>query len=96
VSRGKRPSRNYIESLLSPTEAGKIMGVSGQWIAQMCRAGTLLGYKTPLGWLIDPDDLKRAAAKRAEKMRRASIDAAAFADGFYERYGETMSELAKR
>jgi hypothetical protein len=99
VARTKRPpgeARGYIESLLSPSEAGEILGTSGQWVTQMCRAGKVRAYQTSLGWLIDPDDLLRVAAERAEKKRKVGHEAIEFAERFYEMYGEAMSELAKR
>jgi hypothetical protein len=87
--------QRYIESLLGPSEAGELLGTSGQWVTQMARAGKVRAYRTALGWLIDPDDLKRVANERAQRLSKESSKAARFAERFYERYGETMSELAK-
>jgi hypothetical protein len=67
-----------IEDWLSPSEAGKLLGTSGQWVTQLARTGRLDGVRTSLGWLVNPKDVDRVAAERteaAEKKLSAMKDA---------------------
>ena len=49
-----------IENWLSPSEAGKLLGTSGQWVTQLARSGKLDGIRTSLGWLVNPDDVRKS------------------------------------
>lgn len=53
-----------IENWLSPSEAGRLLGTSGQWVTQLARAGKLDGVRTSLGWLVNPEDVDRLAEER--------------------------------
>lgn len=68
----ERPSNSVreIESWLSPSEAGAVLGTSGQWVTQLARAGKLDGVRTSLGWLVNPDDVERLANERLERAER--------------------------
>lgn len=55
-----------IEDWLSPSEASKLLGTSGQWVTQLARAGRLDGVRTSLGWLVNPEDVDRLAKERTE------------------------------
>jgi hypothetical protein len=59
-----------VESWLSPSEAGKVLGTSGQWVTQLARAGRLEGVRTSLGWLVKPEDVERLANERLEKVEK--------------------------
>ena len=62
-SRGVRE----IENWLSPSQAGAMLGTSGQWVTQLARKGKLDAVKTPLGWLVNPADVERVATERLER-----------------------------
>lgn len=59
-----------IESWLSPSQAGAMLGTSGQWVTQLARKGELDAVRTPLGWLVNPADVERMASERLEKAER--------------------------
>ena len=65
-SRGVRE----IESWLSPSEAGTVLGTSGQWVTQLARAGKLDAVRTSLGWLVNPADVERLANERLERAEK--------------------------
>lgn len=64
-SRGVRE----VESWLSPSEAGDILGTSGQWVTSLARRGDLEAVRTSLGWLVNPKDVERLANERLEKAQ---------------------------
>ncbi len=66
----KKGSVEEVASWLSPSEAGRILGTSGQWVKQLARRGKLRGVETSLGWLMDPDDVERLATERLEQAER--------------------------
>lgn len=59
-----------IESWLSPSQAGAILGTSGQWVTQLARRGELDAVRTALGWLMNPADVERLAKERLERAER--------------------------
>lgn len=59
-----------IESWLSPSEAGAVLGTSGQWVTQLARAGKLDAVRTSLGWLANPADVERLANERLERAEQ--------------------------
>lgn len=59
-----------IEDWLSPSEAGKLLGTSGQWVTQLARTGRLDGVRTSLGWLVNPEDVDRVAKERTEAAEK--------------------------
>lgn len=65
-----RGSVKDVEDYLSPSEAGQILGTSGQWVKQLARRGELTGVETSLGWLIEPSSVERLASKRLEKAEK--------------------------
>jgi hypothetical protein len=65
-SRGVRE----VESWLSPSEAGEILGTSGQWVTQLARNDKLDAVRTSLGWLLNPADVERLANKRLERAEK--------------------------
>ncbi len=65
-----RGSVKEVESYLSPSEAGRILGTSGQWVKQLARRGELEGVETALGWLIEPRSVERLADKRLAKAEQ--------------------------
>ena len=85
---------NYIESLLGPSEAGRMLGTSGQWVTSLCRKGELKAYRTALGWLIDPKDAIRYAEERKSKQEAKLSKAAEFAECFIREHPETFRDLA--
>jgi hypothetical protein len=62
-----RGSVKDVEDYLTPSEAGRVLGTSGQWVKQLARRGELYGVETHLGWLIEPESVKRLAGKRLAK-----------------------------
>ncbi len=56
-----------IERWLSPSQAGRVLGTSGQWITHLARTGKLRGVRTALGWLVDPEDVERMAEERSSR-----------------------------
>lgn len=71
-----------------------MLGTSGQWVTNLCRKGELKAYRTPLGWLIDPEDALRYANERREKQEAKMSKAAAFAERYIREHPETFRELA--
>lgn len=59
-----------IEDWLSPSQAGALLGTSGQWVTQLARRGQLDAVRTPLGWLVNPDDVERLANERLEEAEK--------------------------
>lgn len=55
-----------IEDWLSPSEAGAVLGTSGQWVTQLARAQKLDAVRTSLGWLVNPADVERLANERLQ------------------------------
>lgn len=66
----KKGSIEEIATWLSPSEAGRVLGTSGQWVKELARRGKLRGVETSLGWLVDPDDVERLASERLEQAER--------------------------
>ena len=62
-----------VESWLSPSQAGRVLGTSGQWITHLARNGELRGVKTALGWLVDPSDVEQMAYKRSRSGKEATV-----------------------
>lgn len=69
MSEGSRGVRE-VESWLSPSEAGEILGTSGQWVTQLARSGKLDGVRTSLGWLVNPSDVERLGNERLKKAEQ--------------------------
>lgn len=59
-----------VENYLSPSEAGEILGTSGNWVKQLARRGELFGVETHLGWLLEPGSVERLANARLERAER--------------------------
>ncbi|MGH3089545.1 MAG: hypothetical protein ACRDSJ_19830 [Rubrobacteraceae bacterium] len=59
-----------VANWLSTSEAGRVLGTSGQWVKQLARRGKLRGVETSLGWLVDPEDVERLANERLEKAEK--------------------------
>ena len=58
-----------LEDWLSPSEAGRVLETSGQWVTHLARDGQVRGIKTSLGWLVHPDDIKAIADERKKKKQ---------------------------
>jgi hypothetical protein len=58
-----------LEHWLSPSEAGRVLETSGQWVTHLARTGQVEGVRTSLGWLVNPDDIKAIADERKKKKR---------------------------
>ena len=59
-----------VESWLSPSQAGAMLGTSGQWVTQLARREEVDAIRTSLGWLINPADVERLANERLEKAEK--------------------------
>lgn len=59
-----------VESWLSPSQAGALLGTSGQWVTQLARRRELDAVRTSLGWLVNPVDVERMANDRLEKAEQ--------------------------
>ena len=55
---------------VSPSQAARQLGLSRSMVALLCRNGQLKAVRTPLGWLVDPEDVRRLARLRAEHPRQ--------------------------
>lgn len=62
-----------VQGWLSPSQAGRVLGTSGQWITQLARSGELRGVKTALGWLLDPEEVHDMAEKRNRDGQKATV-----------------------
>ena len=49
---------------LTPAQAGRLLGVTPQWARRLAQDGRLEGVETPLGWLIEPESVRRMATAR--------------------------------
>ncbi len=67
---GESKGIREVESWLSPSQAGAMLGTSGQWVTQLARRGDLDAVRTPLGWLVNPSDVERVSNERLEKAER--------------------------
>ncbi len=59
-----------VEDWLSPSQAGAMLGTSGQWVTQLARAGKIDAVRTSLGWLVNPSDAERLANERLERAEQ--------------------------
>lgn len=66
MDKGSRGVRE-VESWLSPSQAGAMLGTSGQWVTQLARTGKIDAVRTSLGWLVNPADAERLANERLER-----------------------------
>lgn len=62
-----------VENYLTPSEAGRVLGTSGNWVKQLVHRGELEGVETHLGWLIEPESVVRAANNRAAKAEGMAL-----------------------
>ena len=69
MSEGSRGVRE-VEDWLSPSQAGALLGTSGQWVTQLARSGELDAVRTSLGWLVNPADVERLANERLKKAEQ--------------------------
>ncbi len=69
MAEGSRGVRE-VENWLSPSQAGAMLGTSGQWVTQLARRRELDGVRTSLGWLVNPADVERLANERLEKAEQ--------------------------
>lgn len=65
-----------LEDWLTPTEAGRVIGISKQAAFKRLEEGTMRGVRTHQGWLVDPADAGRVAAERRERAEMSSVRAA--------------------
>ena len=72
MAKGSRGVRE-VENWLSPSEAGDILGTSGQWVTSLARRGALDAVRTSLGWLVNPEDVDRLAAERLAKVQEKLV-----------------------
>ena len=70
MAANKKGGVEQVATWLAPSEAGQVLGTSGQWVKQLARRGQLRGVETSLGWLVDPDDVDRLASERLEKAEK--------------------------
>ena len=63
-----------IAGWLSPSQAGRRLGVTPQRIVQLARAGEVEHVLTPLGRLLDPADVERLAEERRQRRGRREAD----------------------
>lgn len=59
-----------VESWLSPSQAGAVLGTSGQWVTQLARRHQVDAVRTSLGWLVNPEDVERLANERLAKAEQ--------------------------
>ncbi len=69
MTEGSRGIRE-IEDWLSPSQAGALLGTSGQWVTQLARRREVDAVRTSLGWLINPADVERLANERLERAEK--------------------------
>lgn len=60
-----------VEGWWSPSEAGRVLETSGQWVTHLARTGQVRGIKTSLGWLVEPSDIEALAKEKKRKKRAA-------------------------
>ncbi len=62
-----------VENYLTPSEAGRVLGTSGNWVKQLVHRGELEGIETHLGWLIEPESVAQAANNRAARAEGKAL-----------------------
>lgn len=60
------------ESLLTPSDAGRVLGLSSRRVIQLADAGRLPVVRTRLGRLFRLEDVQRLAAERARQREEAA------------------------
>ena len=60
-----------IEGWWSPSEAGRVLETSGQWVTHLARTGQVTGIKTSLGWLVDHEGIEALAKEKKRKQKLA-------------------------
>lgn len=83
-----------VESYLTPSEAGRVLGTSGNWVKQLVHRGELEGVETRLGWLIEPESVARAANARAAKAERRASSLKAASSGVFSMNSTTQGRAA--
>jgi excisionase family DNA binding protein len=69
-------SASVLESMLTTSQAGRVLGISDQTVRLMLKRGRLSYTPTPYGALIDRADCERLAAERRARQSAGSPDAA--------------------
>lgn len=59
-----------VERWWSPSQAGRVLETSGQWVTHLARTEQVRGIRTSLGWLVNPDDIEALAKERKRKKTR--------------------------
>ena len=73
MARQARGGVEEVANWLSPSQAGRVLGTSGQWVTHLARTRRLRGVKTALGWLVDPEDVERMAQERGRHGQTAPV-----------------------
>ena len=58
-----------IASWVSCGQAAAMLGLTASRVAQLRREHRLRAHRTALGWLYDPEDVKRFATERAKESK---------------------------
>lgn len=82
-----------VESWLSPSQAGALLGMSGQWVTQLARDRKLDAVRTPLGWLVNPAAVERLAN---ERLRQAEEKVSAMKSARSARVAGVRAQRVKR
>ena len=59
-----------LDSLLSPSQAARVLGVSSERVVQLANDGKLTAIRTALGRLFEPGDVEHLAREREAAARR--------------------------
>ena len=57
-----------LEDWLTPAEAGRLIGISTQYVRDLLADKKLRGIRTHQGFLVDPADAERMRQERAERQ----------------------------
>jgi hypothetical protein len=66
--RSDREGVGLAAEMLSASEAGRMAGVSGQYMTQMARSGRMWALRTALGWLFEESAVRAFARDRAAML----------------------------
>jgi hypothetical protein len=65
----RRHSMIIVETSIGTSAAAQVLGVSQRQVTYWLHNGLLDGYRTPAGWIIDPESVDRVAESREGRIK---------------------------
>ena len=65
-----------LTEMLTPSQAGRRLDRSREWVSLAVRSGRMAAVRTPLGWLVAPDEVERVRREIEQRdQKRAPVSA---------------------